>query len=34
MYLSVVDREKFRREAQSAYEAVLPDPATRVLTWV
>ena len=34
MYLSVVDREKFRREAQFAYEAVLADPATRMLTWV
>ena len=33
MYLSVVDREKFRREAQAAYEAVLPDAATRLLTW-
>jgi pimeloyl-ACP methyl ester carboxylesterase len=34
VYLSVVDREKFRRDAQAAYEAVLPDPATRLLTWV
>lgn len=33
VYLSVVDREKFRRTAQAAYEAVLPDPATRLLTW-
>ena len=33
MYLSVVDREKFRQRAQAAYEAVLPDPATRLLTW-
>ena len=33
VYLSVVDREKFRREAQPVYEAVLPDPASRVLTW-
>jgi haloalkane dehalogenase len=33
VYLSVVDREKFRRRAQAAYEAVLPDPATRLLTW-
>ncbi len=32
VYLSVVDREKFRRTAQPAYEAVLPDPATRLLT--
>jgi len=34
VYLSVVDRERFRRTAQSAYEAVLPDPASRLLTWV
>ena len=34
VYLSVVDREKFARTAQAAYEAVLPDPATRLLTWV
>jgi pimeloyl-ACP methyl ester carboxylesterase len=34
VYLSVVDREKFRRTAQGAYEAVLPDPASRLLTWV
>lgn len=33
VYLSVVDREKFRRAAQAAYEAVLPDPAARLLTW-
>jgi hypothetical protein len=33
MYLSVVDRRKFRDEAQSFYESILPDPATRVLTW-
>lgn len=33
IYLSVVDREKFRRTAQAAYEAVLPDPASRLLTW-
>lgn len=33
VYLSVVDREKFRRTAQAAYQAVLPDPATRLLTW-
>ena len=33
VYLSVVDREKFRRTAQAAYEAVLPDPQTRLLTW-
>ena len=32
-YLSVVGREKFRAEAQSVYEDVLPDPATRLLTW-
>lgn len=34
VYLSVVDRERFGRTAQGAYEAVLPDPATRLLTWV
>jgi haloalkane dehalogenase len=34
VYLSVVDRERFAREAQAAYETVLPDPATRLLTWV
>lgn len=33
VYLSVVDRERFRNEAQAAYEAVLPDPASRLLTW-
>ena len=33
IYLSVVDREKFRAGAQAAYTAVLPDPATRLLTW-
>lgn len=33
VYLSVVNREKFRAQAQAAYEAVLPDPATRLLTW-
>ena len=33
MYLSVVDREKFRKTAQDAYEAVLPDQAARLLTW-
>ena len=34
VYLSVVNRDKFRREAQSTYEAVLPDFETRLLTWV
>ena len=34
VYLSVVNRERFRDNAQAAYEAVLPDPATRMLTWV
>ena len=34
VYLSVVDREKFRASSQSIYESVLPDPATRMLTWV
>jgi pimeloyl-ACP methyl ester carboxylesterase len=33
VYLSVVDRDKFRREALPAYEAVLPDAETRLLTW-
>ncbi len=33
VYLSVVDRAKFAATAQAAYEAVLPDPATRMLTW-
>ena len=33
IYLSVVDRDKFRREVQSTYEAVLPDAETRLLTW-
>lgn len=33
VYLSVVDREKFRQRAQAAYEGVLPDPAARLLTW-
>ena len=34
VYLSVVNREQFARNAQNAYEVVLPDPATRLLTWV
>jgi pimeloyl-ACP methyl ester carboxylesterase len=34
VYLSVVDRDRFRGTAQPAYEAVLPDPQTRLLTWV
>ena len=34
IYLSVVDRERFSRTAQAAYEAILPDPATQLLTWV
>jgi pimeloyl-ACP methyl ester carboxylesterase len=34
VYLSVVNRDKFNNEARAAYEAVLPDPATRLLTWV
>jgi len=33
VYLSVVDREKFRNHAQAAYEAVLNDPTARLLTW-
>lgn len=33
VYLSVVNRERFRDRAQAAYEGVLPDPASRLLTW-
>ena len=33
VYLSVVDREKFRAQAQAAYEAALPDFTSRLLTW-
>ncbi len=33
MYLSVVDRARFRDRAQAAYEQALPDPADRLLTW-
>jgi haloalkane dehalogenase len=33
VYLSVVDREKFRKRAQQAYEWALPDPASCLLTW-
>ncbi len=33
VYLSVVDRGRFRERAQAAYEAVLPDPESRLLTW-
>ena len=33
MYLSVVDREKFKSEAMNAYQSVLPDPDDRRLTW-
>jgi haloalkane dehalogenase len=33
VYLSVVDREKFRKHAQQAYEWALPDPTSRLLTW-
>ena len=33
MYLSVVDRQRFRERAQAAYECVLPDPQSRLLTW-
>jgi haloalkane dehalogenase len=33
VYLSVVDRERFRQRAQGAYEAVLPDTQSRLLTW-
>jgi haloalkane dehalogenase len=34
VYLSVVDRQRFAARALQAYEAVLPDPASRLLTWV
>ena len=34
IYLSVVDRAGFASRAMAAYEAVLPDPASRLLTWV
>ena len=33
VYLSVVDRHKFRRDAQAVYDAVLPDSQSRLLTW-
>src|SRR5271155_2685492 len=33
VYLSVVDRETFAATAQAVYEDVLPDPASRLLTW-
>ena len=33
VYLSVVDRERCRRDAVAAYEAVLPDADDRRLTW-
>jgi pimeloyl-ACP methyl ester carboxylesterase len=33
MYLSVVDRKKFRDQAQTIYEMTLPDPGSRLLTW-
>jgi hypothetical protein len=34
VYLSIVGRDKLRREAQAVYEAVLPDAETHLLTWV
>ncbi|MBE1577715.1 alpha/beta fold hydrolase [Amycolatopsis roodepoortensis] len=34
MYLSVVDREKFAREAMAAYVEVLADADERALTWI
>ncbi len=34
IYLSVVDRQRFASRAMAAYAAVLPDPASRLLTWV
>jgi haloalkane dehalogenase len=33
VYLSVVDRERFRARAQAAYECALPDSGARLLTW-
>ena len=33
MYLSVVNRQRFRERAQAAYECVLPDAQSRLLTW-
>ena len=33
VYLSVVDRAAFRERAQAAYEVVLPDCGSRLLTW-
>ena len=33
LYLSVVDRARFRRETQHDYECVLPDSDDRLLTW-
>ncbi|MEM7406353.1 MAG: alpha/beta fold hydrolase [Pseudomonadota bacterium] len=33
IYLSVVDRERVLAESRDAYEAVLPDPDDRRLTW-
>lgn len=34
VYLSVVDRQRFAARAMPAYAGVLPDPASRLLTWV
>jgi len=34
VYLSVVDRARFAARAMAAYDAVLHDPASRLLTWV
>lgn len=33
MYLSVVDRIRFQDKVQKVYEGVLPDTASRLLTW-
>ena len=33
VYLSVVDRNKFKVRGQAAYDAILPDYAARLLTW-
>lgn len=33
IYLSVLDRDRYQQDAREAYEAVLPDPDDRRLTW-
>ena len=34
IHLSVVDRDRYGREGRAAYEAVVPDPDDRRLTWL